>query len=60
MLCVGDLMSLMWQKTIELYPKLAVINDDAYKHQILACTNEEAQDAILAKFLASRHTLDEK
>jgi hypothetical protein len=53
-------MSLMWQKTIELYPKLAVINDDAYKHQILACTNEEAQDAILAKFLASRHTLDEK
>lgn len=49
----------MWQKTIELYPKLAVIDEDAYRHMILGSTNEVAHDAILGMFLAKKTAADE-
>lgn len=45
---------MMWQWTIQKYPKLAVIDDDNYVHAILACRTEEAQDDVLKRFLENR------
>lgn len=51
MIRVGNVFQIMWWKTIELYPKLAVIDDNNYIHQILNCRTEEEQDRILEEFM---------
>ena len=54
MLRVGNVLEMMWLKTLQLHPKLAVIDDDNYIHAILASKTEEEQDKILEKFLADK------
>lgn len=48
---VGDIFSLMWAKSCELYPELAVVTDDNARHAILACRTKEQQDAMLREYL---------
>jgi hypothetical protein len=50
----GDMFRVMWLTTIQMYPKLAIIDDDNYAHAILACSTESAQDDILKRFLESK------
>lgn len=51
---IVNIYQMMWQWTIQKYPKLAVIDDDNYVHAILACRTEEAQDDVLKRFLENR------
>eukprot|EP00966_Prymnesium_polylepis_P059253 1373610-Prymnesium_polylepis.1 len=50
----GDMFRAMWLTTIQMYPKLAIIDDDNYVHAILACPTESAQDDVLKRFLESK------
>ena len=54
MISVGNVFQIMWWKTIELYPKFAVVDDNNYIHQILSCSTEEEQDRILERFLKEK------
>lgn len=50
----GDILGMMWLVTIKRYPKLAIIDNNNYIHEILACSTEEAQDRILDRFLKEK------
>jgi len=50
MLQVGDMIDAMWIWTINKYPKLAVIDNDNFKHMVLQCRSEAEQDNILILF----------
>lgn len=48
----GMIFSMMWAKSCELFPELAVIKDNDTRHAILACPTKEAQDNVLREYLA--------
>lgn len=47
----GMLFNMMWTKSVELYPELAVIECNHTKRAILACSTKEAQDKVLRDYL---------
>tara|TARA_Y100000591_G_C21812501_1_gene688731 strand:+ start:164 stop:379 length:216 start_codon:yes stop_codon:yes gene_type:complete len=51
----SDLFGVMWKITIDMYPKLSVIDDNNYRHAILNCSNQQQQDFILQQFLESKN-----
>ena len=48
----GTIYSMMWVKSCELFPELAVIKDNDTRHAILACSTKEAQENVLRQYLA--------
>ena len=58
-LSCGDVFRAMWTRTVQLYPELAEIDDDAYIHAILACSTKEQQGRLLAEFRAMRAVKDQ-
>ena len=48
----GMFFSMMWTRSVELYPELAAIECNHTRHAILACSTKEAQDKVLREYLA--------
>ena len=47
----GMFFSMMWTKSVEMNPELAVIECNHTRHAILACSTKEAQDKVLRDYL---------
>ena len=47
----GMFFSMMWTKSVEMNPELAVIECNHTRHAILACSTKEAQDRVLHEYL---------
>ena len=47
----GMFFSMMWAKSVEMNPELAVIECNHTRHAILACSTKEAQDRVLHEYL---------
>lgn len=50
----SELLSAMWAKSCELFPELAVIQDNDARHKVLMCSTKEAQDEVLREYLSSQ------
>lgn len=48
----GMFFSALWTRSVEMYPELAVIEDNDTRHTILACSTKYAQDRVLREYLA--------
>ena len=47
----GDLFNIMWTYTVKQYPKYEEINNNSFRHAILACSTVEAQERLYQQYL---------
>ena len=47
----GDLFNVMWTYTVKQYPKYEEINNNSFRHAILACSTVEAQERLYQQYL---------
>lgn len=48
---VGMFLDYQWHVTVSMYPHLSIVDDDNFKHAIIQCASEEAQNNVLDMFL---------
>ena len=46
-----DLFNIMWTYTVKQYPKYEEINNNSFRHAILACNTVEAQERVYQQYL---------
>lgn len=47
----GDLFNIMWTYTVKVNPKYEQINNNSFRHAILACSTVEAQERVYQQYL---------